>query len=733
MKKLLIILSVLFCAVSGFSQTKYNLPYDSVLVRQTSRNSHFYVKGTGYFTDTVTVTTMGASDSSARASSTAWVKRQGYSTGGSTNDYANIVDYGADPTGVKSSAFAVIAAAATGKNVYTPRGIFKYGGPDSAVHLKHGQVMFGEGYQSHFYTTSVGSAASLATAMNFVILDSGKSTVSGIRFSGTGKTTYSFPWTTQNGIWIYSNNNVIQDVWVDDLNGTGFLLVDPSLSTFLNNTLIRLTVNKCTQGYFSYTGAEYNLINNFQIDSSYNGIHERGANNNISDGICIANQTNGLFEGNGGNSDHTYITNVIFNHGVGNNLVITNIIYGLTFTNCGLWSSPSTVLQSIGVSFNGGQMGTLADLTVTASVTTKSVLLANVDVTSNTPPVFTEVGTGKIIRVGLPLQTSNVYTMTPHVSILDTLTLPNVSSKLVDTTTFKAVVFDGSGNIFKMPWPITGTGTVTSVATGFGLVGGTITTTGTLKADTSFTGLTTWALTKKKVDSLGALIATKGVGTVTSIATTTGTGIFGGTITGTGTLFLDTTITLATRARVKKSIDSVAALITSGGITGTMVSGRIPVGLTASSLQTYSTLTYNGTDQLFFGSGSIRDNGSNMRFVASATWQFFNGGNNNVEFYNGAGDNGIILSGFGRSINSLTGTDYLIIQNSIASGKLGIGGAPDASAKVDIQSTTLGFLPPRMTSAQRAAISSPAIGLIVYQTDATEGVYVNTSGGWVQL
>jgi hypothetical protein len=35
-----------------------------------------------------------------------------------------------------------------------------------------------------------------------------------------------------------------------------------------------------------------------------------------------------------------------------------------------------------------------------------------------------------------------------------------------------------------------------------------------------------------------------------------------------------------------------------------------------------------------------------------------------------------------------------------------------------------------MTQAQRLAISLPEIGLIVYQTDATEGLYVNKSGGW---
>ena len=56
-----------------------------------------------------------------------------------------------------------------------------------------------------------------------------------------------------------------------------------------------------------------------------------------------------------------------------------------------------------------------------------------------------------------------------------------------------------------------------------------------------------------------------------------------------------------------------------------------------------------------------------------------------------------------------------------------------ASAKVQIDSSTQGFLPPRMTNAQRSAISSPAVGLIVYCTDATEGLYEYTSAGWVNL
>lgn len=61
----------------------------------------------------------------------------------------------------------------------------------------------------------------------------------------------------------------------------------------------------------------------------------------------------------------------------------------------------------------------------------------------------------------------------------------------------------------------------------------------------------------------------------------------------------------------------------------------------------------------------------------------------------------------------------------------------DNSAMLDISSTTKGLLTPRMTAVERAAIATPAAGLIVYQTDGTSGFYYNmgTSGSpnWVVL
>lgn len=55
-----------------------------------------------------------------------------------------------------------------------------------------------------------------------------------------------------------------------------------------------------------------------------------------------------------------------------------------------------------------------------------------------------------------------------------------------------------------------------------------------------------------------------------------------------------------------------------------------------------------------------------------------------------------------------------------------IGGTnPDNSAKLDVSSTTMGFLPPRMTTTQRDAISTPATGLMVYNTTTNKLNFYN--------
>jgi hypothetical protein len=58
------------------------------------------------------------------------------------------------------------------------------------------------------------------------------------------------------------------------------------------------------------------------------------------------------------------------------------------------------------------------------------------------------------------------------------------------------------------------------------------------------------------------------------------------------------------------------------------------------------------------------------------------------------------------------------------------GADADASAILDVSSTTQGFLPPRMTEAQKDAISSPATGLLIFQTDGTSGLYYYNGSSW---
>lgn len=63
---------------------------------------------------------------------------------------------------------------------------------------------------------------------------------------------------------------------------------------------------------------------------------------------------------------------------------------------------------------------------------------------------------------------------------------------------------------------------------------------------------------------------------------------------------------------------------------------------------------------------------------------------------------------------------YCNCQNVLAQ-NVGIGTtSPSASAQLDVNSTTKGFLPPRMTYSQRNLIANPVAGLVIYCTDCDE-------------
>jgi hypothetical protein len=89
----------------------------------------------------------------------------------------------------------------------------------------------------------------------------------------------------------------------------------------------------------------------------------------------------------------------------------------------------------------------------------------------------------------------------------------------------------------------------------------------------------------------------------------------------------------------------------------------------------------------------------------------------NVYRFRAGADGTVAMGGAGQAFN----VD--------ASGNVGIGGTANAAAILDAASTTKGFLPPRMTTAQRDAISTPPAGLMVYNT-TTNKLNVRTASSW---
>ena len=94
---------------------------------------------------------------------------------------------------------------------------------------------------------------------------------------------------------------------------------------------------------------------------------------------------------------------------------------------------------------------------------------------------------------------------------------------------------------------------------------------------------------------------------------------------------------------------------------------------------------------------------------------------------------GTITNNWGISQETTTAKNYF-------AGNVGIGIATNnSSAKLQVDSTTQGFLPPRMTAFEANSIGSPAEGLMVYVTDAVtapflfKGWWGYNGATWTQL
>ena len=149
-----------------------------------------------------------------------------------------------------------------------------------------------------------------------------------------------------------------------------------------------------------------------------------------------------------------------------------------------------------------------------------------------------------------------------------------------------------------------------------------------------------------------------------------------------------------------------------------------PLKLSTSLVQTTSTLRITTNNNPYI---DAEDGSGNNRFTVGrdpASQQV------NVDFAsNPAGS----TTAVGAIRTYIDGVNLSEAITFIENGSIGVGTtAPNASALFDISSTTKGFLPPRMTNAQKNAIASPAEGLIVHDT-TNNGVAYYDGSTWGYL
>jgi hypothetical protein len=256
---------------------------------------------------------------------------------------------------------------------------------------------------------------------------------------------------------------------------------------------------------------------------------------------------------------------------------------------------------------------------------------------------------------------------------------------------------------------------------------------GTLSASTSVTGLvdtttiSTRAWRQKGDDSLGAIIATKGSGTVTSVAT--GFGLSGGTITTTGTLLVDT-LNIATRAWRQKGLDSLAALEVSGSgttnyvakFTGTKALGNSVVYDDGTNVGIGTTTPTGFQSKILNIFGST---GSEVHLTTTGSGTANSDGM--ILEYRDSDNSGSVLV---REAGALRfGTSDNTRQIIFSNGNIGIGTTTDAGYKTDIAGTlrsTLGANFATTSGNVGVGTASPSVKLDVSQ--ASTGSVVRFQG-----
>ena len=149
-----------------------------------------------------------------------------------------------------------------------------------------------------------------------------------------------------------------------------------------------------------------------------------------------------------------------------------------------------------------------------------------------------------------------------------------------------------------------------------------------------------------------------------------------------------------------------------------------------------------GTENVALGhnAGYLITSGSYNTMLGGSAGEGITTGSYNIFIgYRAANESGVtgsnnIVIGYDIDLPTVSTSNYLSIGNVIygntSTGQVSIGASsPAASAILELASTTRGFLLPRMTTAQRDAISGPAEGLVIFNT-STQKMECYASAVW---
>jgi|LakMenE18May11ns_1017448.scaffolds.fasta_scaffold9928811_3 hypothetical protein len=161
----------------------------------------------------------------------------------------------------------------------------------------------------------------------------------------------------------------------------------------------------------------------------------------------------------------------------------------------------------------------------------------------------------------------------------------------------------------------------------------------------------------------------------------------------TGNVAINTTTDAGFKLDVNGTARVVNNLLSGNGTYFTTGSQSIASASTAGAFMEISSGASNSASLVFSKAGSL-----------STLWQFYCDSSNNLAFFrNGANKETFKLFESTKNV----GIDEVSASSTFTD---------VASAKLFVNSTTKGFLPPRMTTTQKNAIATPATGLMVYDT-----------------